>query len=194
MKIRISRIELGEKEQFARQNVIEANFGKAEIIYCQNLSEKNCSEVIIPPSTTRSNGVSLIEIGRGIFGRLKPTTPLRLYYNCTLVLHLDMGRLPFAQKNRNFRGEVQMVRSIPLEYFRKVWKTSNVFHFSHSKRNDRNFCTICDSFSSQTPSDKFFACLATSNKANWRAMFNVQANLYNYKLFCFPWTSMQWEV
>ena len=75
-----------------------------------------------------------------------------------------------------------MVRSIPLENFRKFWKTSNVFLFSIPTEMTENLKTICDYFSPQTPSDKFSARLATSNKANWRTVFNVQANLYNYNL------------
>ena len=46
-------------------------------------------------------------------------------------------RLPFVNKTRKFRLEIQMVQLIPPESFRKRWKSSDVFLFSRSNRNDR---------------------------------------------------------
>ena len=46
-------------------------------------------------------------------------------------------RLPFVNKNRKFRLETQMVQLIPSESFWKRWKSSEVFLFSRSNRNDR---------------------------------------------------------
>ena len=46
-------------------------------------------------------------------------------------------RLPFVNKNRKFRLETQMVQLIPPESFWKRWKSSEVFLFSRSNRNDR---------------------------------------------------------
>ena len=45
VKIKISRIELGEKEQFARQKVMEANFGKAAIKKIKKLRRSHYSTV-----------------------------------------------------------------------------------------------------------------------------------------------------
>ena len=49
----------------------------------------------------------------------------------------DQERLPFVNKNRKFRLETQMVQLIPPESFWKRWKSSEVFLFSRSNRNDR---------------------------------------------------------
>ena len=48
-----------------------------------------------------------------------------------------LERLPFVNKNRKFRLETQMVQLIPSESFWKRWKSSEVFLFSRSNRNDR---------------------------------------------------------
>ena len=50
---------------------------------------------------------------------------------------VDQERLPFVNKNRKFRLETQMVQLIPPESFWKRWKSSEVFLFSRSNRNDR---------------------------------------------------------
>ena len=46
-------------------------------------------------------------------------------------------RLPFVHKNRKCRLETQMVQLIPPESVWKRWKSSGVFLFSRSNRNDR---------------------------------------------------------
>ena len=45
--------------------------------------------------------------------------------------------LPIVNKNRKFQLEIQIVQLLPPESFRKRWKSSDVFVFSRSNRNDR---------------------------------------------------------
>ena len=54
-----------------------------------------------------------------------------------MSITIDQERLPFVNKNRKFRLETQMVQLIPSESFWKRWKSSEVFLFSRSNRNDR---------------------------------------------------------
>ena len=49
----------------------------------------------------------------------------------------DRERLPFVNKNRKLRLETQMVQLIPPVSFWKRSKSSEVFLFSRSNRNDR---------------------------------------------------------
>ena len=63
------------------------------------------------------------------------------------------------KKPRNFREEVQMVRFIPLENFRKFWKTSNVFLFFHSN----HAIDEISNFFACSPTCLFLLCLACPN-------------------------------
>ena len=49
----------------------------------------------------------------------------------------DLERLPFVNQNRKFLLGIQMVQLIPPESFWKRCKSSEVFLFSRSNRNDR---------------------------------------------------------
>ena len=61
----------------------------------------------------------------------------RIRSNCVIL-----GRLPFVNKKRKFRLEIPMVQLIPPESFRKRWKSSNLFLFSRSNRNDRKIAFL----------------------------------------------------
>ena len=66
------------------------------------------------------------------------------------------GRLPFVNKNRKYRLEIQMVKLIPPERFRKGWKSSDLFLFSSSNRNDRkNSVPFANSHSTRPTSASF---------------------------------------
>ena len=102
------------------------------------------------------------------------------------VISYYLERLPFVNKNRKFQLETQMVQLIPSESFWKRWKSSEVFLFSRSNRNDwKNPVPFVNSHSTRCISASFPAirsyCFLLAARVSGLAKRHTGKILYHYE-------------